>query len=180
MKGFILGIIVTVVVIVGAIYIYCATGMAPVATAAPELPFEHNLAKMALNARIEKEMPKTVPIPADEANLIAGAHLYTEHCAVCHGLPDQPATPIAKGMFPKATELFVKKGVTDDPPGENYWKAANGIRLSGMPGFKQSLSETELWQTALLVTNADKLSPAVKAVLAQQTAATPPPPGPGR
>ena len=179
MKGFILGVIVTVAVILGAIYIYFSTGMVPVATADPMIPFEKKLARMALNARIDKEMPKTVPIPADEANLLAGAHVYTEHCAVCHGLPDQPETAITKGLFPKTTLMFVKKGVTDDPPGESYWKVANGIRLSGMPGFKQSLSETELWQAALLVANADKLSPAVKAVLAQPPAAIPPP-SPGR
>ena len=179
MKGFILGIIVTVVVIIGGIYIACAKGMVPVATADPMMPFEKKLAKMALNARIDKELPKTVPIPADEANLVAGAHVYAENCAVCHGLPDQPETPITKGLFPKTTLMFVKKGVTDDPPGESYWKAANGIRLSGMPGFKESLSETQLWQAALLVANANKLSPAVKAALAQPPAATPPP-GPGR
>jgi mono/diheme cytochrome c family protein len=57
------------------------------------------------------------------------------------------------------------KGVTDDPPGETYWKVANGIRLTGMPGFSQSLSPTEIWQISLMLANADKLPPSVTAVL---------------
>src|SRR5262245_53619158 len=51
-------------------------------------------------------------------------------------------------MFPKPPHLFRGKGVTDDEPGETYWKVANGIRLTGMPAFKNSLSETEMWQVS--------------------------------
>jgi thiosulfate dehydrogenase len=52
-------------------------------------------------------------------------------------------------------------GVTDDEPGESYWKVANGIRLTGMPGFRPALSETQMWQVSLLVANADKLPKSV-------------------
>jgi mono/diheme cytochrome c family protein len=48
----------------------------------------------------------------------------------------------------------------------NYWKAANGIRMTGMPSFKGALMDTQLWQVALLVTNADKLPDSVKKELA--------------
>jgi len=76
---------------------------------------------------------------------------------VCHGLPGQKETPIALGMYPRPPKLMEGKGVTDDEPGESYWKVANGIRLTGMPGFRSALSETQLWQLSLLVANADKL-----------------------
>ena len=48
--------------------------------------------------------------------------------------------------------------VTDDPEGVTYWKVTHGIRLSGMPGFAGTLSDTERWQLTLLVAHADKLS----------------------
>ena len=173
MNKFLLGIVLTVALITSAVYIYFSTGLAPVATSAPAMPFEKRLAKMALNARIAKEMPETVPIQPDDANLIEGAHLYSEDCAVCHGLPGQDQTAIAKGMYPDPPELFKGKGVTDDPPGETYWKAANGIRLTGMPAFKTSLSDKQLWQVTLLLASADKISQAVKDALKQPTATTP-------
>jgi thiosulfate dehydrogenase len=165
MKKFLLGFVFGLIVVAVGVYLFFDLGLAPVATSAPAMPMERRLASMALHARIEKEAPKQAPIPADEANLLAGAHVYREHCAVCHGLSDQPETAIAKGMFPHPPQLFTGHGVTDDPAGETYWKAANGIRLTGMPGYKASLSDTQLWQVSLMLANADKLSPAVKAAV---------------
>ena len=169
MKGFLVGVLVTLIVLAAAVYIYFATGMAPVATAAQAMPFEKKLAHMALDARVEKEMPHTAPIQADEPNLTAGAKIYIEHCAVCHGLPEKPQTAIAMGEFPMPPHLFKGKGVTDDEPGETYWKVANGIRLSGMPAFDKHLSQTEMWQVSLLLAGADKLPASVTAILTNST-----------
>ncbi len=102
----------------------------------------------------------------DEPNFLAGAKVYKDHCAVCHGLPGEPKTVIAAGMFPKPPQLFQGMGVTDDEAWETYWKVANGIRMTGMPGFKERLSEKQMWQVSVLVKNADKIPPSVKAELA--------------
>jgi|SRR6266404_2701875 len=161
---FVVGLVVGVMIPALAAYGYFRFGYAPVSTSAPPMPFEKMAAKMALKVRIDKEAPKSAPIQPDEANLVAGAHIYAENCAVCHGDPDRPATAIAKGMFPKPPQLFVH-GVTDDPAGETYWKVAKGIRMTGMPGFSSSLSDNQLWQVSLMLANADKLSDAAKTAL---------------
>ena len=162
---FLAGLIVGVLLIPGGAYVYVTGGYAPVATSAEPMPFEKRLASAVLHARIEKEMPKSVPIPSTESNLLAGATLYREHCAICHGLPHASETAIAKGMFPHPPQLFKGKGVTDDEPGETYWKVANGIRLTGMPGFRSTLKDDQLWQISLFLTNADKLSESAKNAL---------------
>jgi thiosulfate dehydrogenase len=158
---FIAGLIVGAILVPVVVAVYFVTGMAPAATSANAMPFEKMLAKKSLNARVAKEMPRTVPIAADDATYQAGAKVYVDNCAVCHGLPGHPDTAIAKGEFPVPPQLFRGKGVTDDPPGETYWKVVNGIRLTGMPAYKPSLSDTEMWQVALLLANADKISPQV-------------------
>lgn len=173
MGKFVLGLIIGVIIVPLSVYFYFQTGMAPVATTAPPMPFEKMFARMALHARMNKEVPKTVPIQADESNYLAGAQVYKENCAVCHGLPDGKETDIAKGMFPDPPKLMQGKGVTDDPPGESYWKVAGGIRMTGMPGFQKTLSNTQIWQVSLLVANADKLPQAVKDSLATGPAAPP-------
>jgi mono/diheme cytochrome c family protein len=61
--------------------------------------------------------------------------------------------------------LFKGTGVTDDPPAESYWKIANGIRLTGMPAYKKTLSEKELWEISELVANAGKLPDEVTSAL---------------
>jgi mono/diheme cytochrome c family protein len=129
------------------------------------MPFEKRLASMALHARVQAEAPKNSPIQPDEPNLTAGAKVYMEDCAFCHGLPKQAAAPpAAKGMFPVPPQLF-EDMVTDDPVGETYWKVSNGIRLTGMPAFSKSLSDTQMWQVSLLMANADKLPDQTKAAL---------------
>ena len=168
MKAFILGIIVTLPCVAIAVYMYFSTGMAPVATSAQAMPFEKRLANMALRARVQKEMPKNPPMQPTEADYTAAAHEYVEHCAICHGLPGKDATAMADGMFPKPPQLFKGKGVTDNPVGETYWKIQNGIRLSGMAAFKGHLSDSETWQVAFLLANANKLPASVQSYLQSQ------------
>jgi thiosulfate dehydrogenase len=68
-------------------------------------------------------------------------------------------------MFPKPPELLHGKGVTDDSAGETYWKVVHGIRLTGMPGFKSGLSDTQAWQVSILLANADHLPDSAKTAL---------------
>jgi mono/diheme cytochrome c family protein len=147
--------------------LYFRFGFAPVATASSPMPFEKRLAHMALNARIEKEAPKVVPIETNDENYLAGARLYRTNCAVCHGLPNQPDTATSKGMFPRPPRLFKGHGMTDDAAGETYWKVSNGIRLTGMPSYAGSLSEKEMWQVSLMLAHEDKLPAQVQALVQQ-------------
>ena len=173
MKTFLIGLIIGLIAVPICVYVYFVTGSAPVATAGPAIPFEKTLADGALKARIAKEMPKSAPVPADEPNFAGGAQVYRENCAVCHGLPGGTPTAIARGMYPKPPKLLEGTGVTDDQPGETYWKVSNGIRLSGMPGFSESLSQTQMWQVSLLLANANKLPDSVKTALYRPTPVVP-------
>jgi len=169
-KGLVIGFFLAVVILAGGIFYYFASGMAPVATTDPPMPFEKKLANMALNAHIERQHVVQSPVAAVEPTYLAGADLYKQHCAACHGMPSQPPTDYASTMYPKPTELFRGKGVTDDPVSESYWKAANGIRLSGMPAFKTKLTDTQLWQVSQLVAHANEIPESVKKVLVPDVA----------
>jgi thiosulfate dehydrogenase len=173
-KGILLGILLGFVLVFLGAYLYFSTGSAPVAVTAPEMPFERKFARMALHAYMEKQPHLNPGVPEDEKNFLEGAKVYKEHCAVCHGLPGEPITMIAYGMFPKPPQLFKGVGVTDDEPWETYTKVANGIRMTGMPGFKERLGETKMWQVSILLKDADKLPASVKAELAPATVPTPP------
>ena len=172
-KGIVVGVLLTLLGVFGGAYLYFSGGHAPVATKAPEMPFEHKFAHMALNAYLTKLPHPNPPVPENEQSYLEGARVYKEHCAVCHGLPGEPKNAIAAGMFPPPPQLFKGTGVTDDEAWETYWKVYGGIRMTGMPGFSDHLSETKMWQVSVLLKNADKVSPLVKAELA--IAPVPPP-----
>jgi thiosulfate dehydrogenase len=167
-KGLVIGFLLGVLGLAGCVYFYFATGRAPVAVTDPPLPLEKMLAHKALHARIDSQTAQASPVPADETNLLAGAQIYRQNCAVCHGLPNQPPTSIAQGMAPKPPQFFRGTGVTDDPAWETFWKATNGIRMTGMPGFHANLSDTQLWQVSQLLANADKIPDSVKNALASE------------
>jgi thiosulfate dehydrogenase len=146
LKGLILGILLGILLIAGGVYFYFSSGRAPVATSANPIPFERTFARIGLHAYLDK-LPHPKPqVPADDVNLVAGAKIYKEQCAVCHGLPGEPKGAIQMGMYPVPPQLFHGTGVTDDDEWESYWKVENGIRMTGMPGFKGQLTETQIWQ----------------------------------
>lgn len=170
MPKFILGVVIGILLVPAAFYVYCRSGLAPVATVASPMPFEKFFSKTALHAAIDRQAPKTKSTRATEGELLAGIDVYRHNCGGCHGLPGKPASNVAKGMFPHPPQLFESGHmVTDDPVGESYWKVKHGIRLSGMPGFTGLLTDEQIWNVSLLVANADKLPPA-----AQQALTAPP------
>ncbi len=166
---FILGLIAGAAILAPAgAYLFVRFGGLPMATSGKPFPFEKTFAHAALHASIGSASNTPDPLPLTDANLLAGAQVYRQNCDMCHGLPAHPKPAIAKGEYPPPPQLFEpKEMVTDDPQGTTYWKVSNGIRLTGMPGFSDTLSSTERWQVSMLLTNADKLPPTVKAALTE-------------
>lgn len=175
MGRFWLGLMIGIVLVPVAVLAYFKWGRVPVAVNDPPFPQEKLVTAVPLEARIQREMVQNPPIQPTEENFVAGAHVYADQCAVCHGFHGQPSK-LGTHEFPSAPALWEKHrhgdvvGVSDDPPGETYWKVANGIRLTGMPAYKEILSDTQVWQVSVLLANADKpLPPAVISVLRGQT-----------
>jgi thiosulfate dehydrogenase len=158
--GFVFGL----VCIPAAVWYWYHHSVVPVAVADQPLPQERELTQRILRERIAKEFVQIPPIQPDEHTLVEGAHIYAQKCVMCHGYHGKPAA-IGDAMYPAAPQLWEKHpngpavGVSDDPPGETYWKVVNGIRLTGMPEFKTQLNDTEIWEVTLLLANADKALP---------------------
>jgi len=160
---FVLGFVAALVVVAAGLAGYLRFGALPVAVADKAFPFEKAIVHVPLNARIDREM-KTAPFGTSEDVFEAGAHVYKAECASCHGTPGHDVA-FARWMYPSAPQLWKKHarnnvvGVSDDEPGETYWKVANGIRLTGMPSYEHVLTETQMWQVSLLLKNADQPLP---------------------
>jgi thiosulfate dehydrogenase len=159
---FLIGLIVGVLILPLLLLLYAMSGHFPAATSDPPLPGEAALAGAGLYGRIKREAPNRDVSNFATSELVSGASIYQNNCAMCHGLPGQPVPPVGQGEFPRPPQLFTVDGrVSDDPAGVTYWKVKNGIRLTGMPSFEKSLSDMQMWQVAALVSRADKLPPQV-------------------
>lgn len=172
MGKFIFGFIIGIIVIPLGVLWYVKSGKVPVAATAKPMPFEKYLAQAGLHATAEREAPQRALSSFTAADLTAGATVYLNNCAGCHGLPNKPPSKMAAGMFPHAPQFFTPEGsMTDDPVGESYWKVKNGIRLSGMPSFEKILADEQMWQASAIIAGADKLPPGALQVLKNEPAA---------
>jgi len=119
-------------------------------------------------ASANKGAREASPVAANETNLLAGAHVYQQGCAGCHGRLDQDPATMSKRFYPRPPQLLPPgEGVTDDPVGATHWVVKNGIRFSAMPAAGK-LTDQEIWQVSQLVHNADKLPASVQEFLRQK------------
>ena len=161
-KSFTFGVFATIVVALLCGYIALRVGLVPANADANPGPLETWAAWTSLDATLRRDAPKGAnPVALTDDNLIAGIDLYGRHCALCHGTAsgDASASPVAKGLYPRPPQLATD-GVEDDPEGLSYWKIKHGIRWTGMPSWKGTLTDQQIWTLALFLKHMDKLPPA--------------------
>ena len=94
-------------------------------------------------------------------NLVAGMTIYQANCASCHGDAHRPHGVLADALYPRAPQFI--EDAPDMPENQNFYIIQHGIRLSGMPAWKQALNEQEMWRVTAFLSQMDKLPPQVSA-----------------
>lgn len=88
------------------------------------------------------------PLPADAATIAEGQRLYLNHCSACHGESGAGDGPAAAGLSPPPADLrwVMRRPMASD----DYlmWAIGDGGTAlgTGMPAFKDALSETDRWR----------------------------------
>jgi mono/diheme cytochrome c family protein len=162
LRGFLAGIVLTVLALLLGGYLILRTGRIPANADSNPGALEIWAADTSLNAALDREAPKGPnPVAMTNANLIEGINLYAKHCSICHGTAqgEASASSIAKGLNPSPPQLAAH-GVEDDPEGVSFWKIKHGIRWTGMPAWKETLADQQIWTLTLFLKHMDKLTPA--------------------
>jgi mono/diheme cytochrome c family protein len=163
-KPFIAGAVAVVVVGIAGGAVAVRRGWIPANADATPGSLETYVAGTSLQATLDRDAPKQPnPVALTDENLLAGIALYGEHCAICHGTSagDVSASPVARGLYPPPPQLATD-GVEGDPEGVSFWKIKHGIRWTGMPSWKNALTDQQIWTLALFLNHMDTLSPAAK------------------
>ncbi len=161
LKGFFLGIITLILAGLIGGYLLVKSGKIPANADGKPSKLEIWMARTSLRATLHNEAPKGPnPVALNDKNLLAGVMLFQENCAICHGTAkgEASASVIAKGLYEKPPQLATD-GVEDDPEGYSFWKIKHGIRLTGMPSFRDALTDEQIWTLALFLKNMDHLPP---------------------
>jgi len=164
MKNFVLGILFALIALFVGTYGCLRTGYVNFAADQRPSSVESHMAMAALDASTDRRAPQqTNPAPPTEQNLVAGAKLYLDHCAGCHGLPSKPESQFARSFNPPAPGFF--KDAPDMPENENFYIIQHGVRWTGMPAWSGTLDDAQIWQTVTFLSNVEKLPPAARKVL---------------
>jgi len=127
---------------------------------------ETTLANMAKDVVIPIEAQRFKnPLPANDEAVNRGHQIYAQSCALCHG-GDGRGTDLGRNMYPPAMDLN-SPHVQHWADADLFWIIQNGVRLTGMPSWKLSISETDTWRLVLFLHSLPRVN-------AESSAAAPP------
>jgi mono/diheme cytochrome c family protein len=125
----------------------------------PVTTLMHYASDRAVAARYGNvRVPKGLNTPAA---IEAGAIVFGKNCVTCHGGLGLTPTRIAQGFTPSPPSLF--RAGRDAEPDETFWFIKNGVKLTGMPGFGPTLSNSEIWSLTAFLTQVPSVSTPVYA-----------------
>jgi len=161
MRGFLAGIVVTLLVIILAALAIANLGFLPTTSDATPPALETKIAMSAVDASMEKHAPRlNNPVSPTDENLIEGMKIYTMNCAVCHGTLDNHPSMLQHSMYPPPPQLLLEP--LDDPEWHIFYSIRTGIRYSGMPAWNKVLSEDDMWKVTAFLSRLEKLPPGVQ------------------
>jgi len=161
MGKFILGVIVTLLVLVLGGLGFAMLGFMPTAANVEPPHIESHLAMGAVDASMERHAPHVNnPLTPTDQSLEEGMKLYTMNCAVCHGGLDRKPSTLASSLYPPPPNLI--SDPPDDPEWHIFYTMRTGIRYTGMPAWDKTLTEQDMWKITMLLSHLDKLPPGVQ------------------
>ena len=143
--------------VTGGLYHYVVTGgmIARQEPAAFETFIAHRLVNLSI-PREAKAMVMPLDVSADGADVAAGRALYKQNCETCHGYDGTGKTPAGSGLYPPPADLRSPDS-TGRTNGALFYLIRNGIRNTGMPGWR--LTDQQTWQLVAYLRNLPKVSP---------------------
>ena len=110
MRGFILGVIVTLLVVFGGAYFYATTGHFDTrAVGNTPSTLERRTANKSVDAWVDGHAPKQAnPFQPTMDNIMDGSMTYDKNCAFCHGSLKQPISPMRTKFYPSVPQLMTR------------------------------------------------------------------------
>src|SRR5271155_4961309 len=131
---------------------------------------ETSLANAAKDVTIPLEAGKMKnPLPETDEVVSQGQEVFLGSCAQCHGADGRGDTNIGRNMAPPAMDLS-SSHVQHWSDAELFWIVQNGVRLTGMPSWKSSISDNDTWKLARFIHNLPRLNAASASAAVQPQA----------
>jgi len=161
MRNFILGVVITLLVLILGGLGLALLGFIPTNADSTPPRWERRIAMSAMDSSMERRAPRVNnPVPPTDENMIDGMKIYTMNCAVCHGTLENKPSLLAHSQYPPPPQLILHP--LDDPEWHIFYAIRTGVRYTGMPAWSKALTEQEMWKVTAFLSHLDKLSPVVQ------------------
>lgn len=130
-------------------------GLVPISADAVPSSLERKIFSLAVRASVARRssgQPGVAAAPTDD-DLAAGAEIYKEMCAQCHGHLNGRASVLGASFYPPAPQL--PGHGTSYTEAEVIWIVKHGIRNTSMPAWRNLLSDENIRQVAAFVKRMD-------------------------
>jgi mono/diheme cytochrome c family protein len=107
-------------------------------TVAPNIPTP----PVPITARFQRS-----PVADTPESIAAGRQLFQANCAICHGPKGLGDGPAAFTLNPRPVNLQLH--VPQHAQGEVYYWITEGVAGTGMPAWKDKLTDEQRWQIVL-------------------------------
>ena len=139
-------------------------GLIPVnADAVPSI-LEKKLFPLVVRATVARQSSEQGSDAAlTDDDLVAGARIYKELCAGCHGQLSGRPSVLGASFYPPAPQLPGRG--TGYNQGEIFWIVKHGIRNTSMPAWRNLLSDEDIRQVSAFIGTINSLPVTVETKL---------------
>ena len=99
------------------------------------------------------ELPERIT----RADVLAGFCTYETHCVACHGASAVAREQWVGGMEPSPPYLLDTTSRWE--PQQLFWIVKNGIKMTGMPSWRDSMGDPQIWDVVAFLEAMRRLPP---------------------
>ncbi|MBM9603678.1 c-type cytochrome [Desulfopila inferna] len=156
---FIFSLIFTVILLAAAALVFAWTGVYNIAATKPHTGVISYYIEMLRDRSIAKRSEDVrVPDLGDARIRSAAFSHYHGMCRLCHGAPGYQAEEFAEDLYPAPPDMISGHIQEERSPSEIYWIVNHGIKMTGMPAFGRTHSDSELYGVAALALEIPQIS----------------------
>ncbi len=161
MKGFVTGVLTTLVAGAGISLAVVYGGKVDVAADSPHSALIFSLLETAREKSIDQGV-KGLSVPvnlADKDRIRRGAGNYDAMCVSCHLAPGTENSEIRMGLYPTPPDLSTLDEASTEAAARKFWVIKHGIKASGMPAWsKGGIEDEAIWDMVAFLQQMPALS----------------------
>ena len=140
------------------VFAYVKSGVFNVAASRPHSRLVEWITHETMINSVKRRAPDIVLAQTvSAAQAIRGFCQYEAHCVACHGAAAVAREQWVNGLNPEPPYLLDASRLWS--PNQLYWIVRNGIKMTGMPAWRESMSDGQIWDVVAFLEAAPQMPP---------------------